>query len=105
NANADLLPIWTISDPITDVPPSSYATQTSDYNQNPFIEGPTGRVLSLEITQNQLLGNLSYLTTTLFHRDFHDIDVLSQDPTISPTLLLTHLPSGSSTGVSVDYTQ
>jgi tetratricopeptide (TPR) repeat protein len=105
NANSDLLPIWSLSSPIVDVPTNKIEQTTNDYNQNPFIPGPDGRLISVEISQSQLLRTYTWLNTTIFHREFHDYNVLSQDPTVSPVLLLTHVPFGSTTGVSIGYDQ
>lgn len=105
NANADLLPVWTLSSPIAGSEETQNESGTADYDQYPFIPGADGRVISLELSQSQLLRNTSYLTTTIFHRVFNDIDFLSQDPNVSPTLLLTHVPYGTTTGVTIDYTQ
>ena len=105
NANADLLPIWALPAPIAEAEENHDQNGTHDFNQNPYIAGQNGRMISLEFSQSQLLKTGSYLTTTAFHRDFHDLDFFSQDPNVSPTLLLTHMPHGTSTGITIDYTQ
>jgi len=105
NANGDLIPVWMLPGALAQPEENHDQTQTHDYNQNPYVPGQDGRMISLEVSQSQLLKNQSYLTTTAFHRDFHDINFLSQDPNESPTLMLTHVPHGTATGLTIDYTQ